>query len=1482
MWSDPNKIPRRLEFRLNQPKLFYPEGPVARDAGAEGVTELRQLLGPLVSPLLCDETGSLDLKRLPSGEFSKFSNFLAQQVSVDGISFNRWIFASYQAVLEKKEYEPLLRRLWGEVRSQEISSLDPNLIRRFTADLISVSPSRFVQQHFNHTLGRQRLHKILEDTQSYPTGLRADLQKALAEQADGVGASLYRRNIDERMSSWNMMNIGVTEADVSASRYYAQEILKLADYHDLRRDKFQRLYKKDPGAVSLISGRGPGGRSLAAEDLVLHHEAMLRLSLSHDAKSQIGAKLESFWLMVADSRNWIHENPHAGFEIRWWLLEKTEGLLAQLKQVHSAEDLLGFNEKLQDFLQGPRPESSSQAWNWIKHQSVGQGIEDIFEGMPGTLREPFDDLRQLSERWKCSQQMGERLRWVAPVPPLIKDEADSKLLNAKLRMEQALEATKHELWFNYKQHKAASRFVSNIANLFSAGDIATIREANRQIDVMLNRLEQVKTPHALQVEIEHLYGMLDQDGALHRAFLAAELDGTEQLIGIMQSVALMAGITLATRGIGTAPAVAEALAAGNSMRNLGGLVASTRAAQAAAATVRVVESSELGAKLWQGAKLGMSLSLTENTLAVASREYRPSQDFALAWMKDGMATGIAMGAVSPLLKSTTGHFVKPLGLRLGQRYLGSGIRGVLHFAEDSGLETLEELSDQSIRRALDGDFRGVNFDQVRDIALLSSAGGGVKMGGLAEGLRSRGRRAQWAAAKAKLSESGPELIPRWNMANHAVLLGIVQTLPEDHSMPTWTYLLGSAALLGIFDFFKKRSTDSSAPGLSGASALVTRWDTQMQGVMDARLSEKQRISALDAFSAEILTLDPEDPQRLHALTQVSRLIDQLAREKDKVDWKDTSFSNILFGKNPFYVMNVAMELYDKLISALPPGHPSVYEGARYLRSLDATKTNDRISHLASQLYVRLVQNQFCQGDEQIAQEGEGLLGLIENSKLDPDSKILWAETYLLLAKKFLELSDFKRGVDLIGSMALHYKTALRHRVRAAELYSRAVTLYTRHAEEDLKIMREMSQAWQNPAFFEETRLTSLNSFVALARFLPPDHPDTLEGLQAIRRMFDDRRWMLRLGPHWVHAYGRLVERLPAEHPQRQAAPVLLLQIAERDFIQRAYTRDPVAMAEAIRQAVEKTRATLEAPQLQLPSQILDPDVFERDQAKIRVLEQDWEDYLRFYRVRVKKQSVQEALADSAVHLPWLLELLQDPGMSRLAVKEYRFKYSELMESESREKEILFSNLFLKITIVEHLEAQMGLPGHTLFWADDESVVLRELPLSFVLQTPFRIHGERALQFQGDDQVLTLEQIARQILAGQRTLYTGTEKQSIHGTEFTHPYLVAMHDVYHHLKLSAIDPQWRKEQAIFALALGEVKTKSQEELDLIASIQEKLVDGDLPASQDLRSFFSWLRFQQMDPDFYLRVYEQISITFKHHPRLTRIQAAYREETQTQID
>ncbi|MCE9624050.1 MAG: hypothetical protein K8R69_01155, partial [Deltaproteobacteria bacterium] len=833
------------DLRLGSRKILSLESPIGERSATEAgesarpdsnFEDLRQALGALVPALLRDASGGLDLSRIKAKSFSEFKTFLQDQAALnDGFSFRN----PYETLLQNEKYAPLLKTLYRRIGgSKETSTCDADLLLKFQAELVEIDADRFVQRHFSSQEGRRKLRSYLGDARHFRKEARSELVKAIARASEqNKTAAFYQLDgVTNQISLWNYFNWFVTDEELNKAVLAAEDLLSAADYVFSEQERIAAKEKSDSSHRSLLSGEY-SGRELTDEDWK-KYEALA----ASPQKGPVGIfqnQLANLWLLTANNSNWKSEEQGSRPEGRGHILRQVEDLLRRTETIRSEKDFERLNERIQDFLNGEiqglgHVEESvldrtlRELWAEAKHQTIGCGLEELFEGLGAQRRSAYEDLRRSSEEYKHAMAMGEKIRLSGPSDEGLKD------------LSSALEATKLQLWHGYKQHKALSRGISNLAGVFGTGDIAEIRKANAFIDRTLQKLGKDGLSNDQRIQLlSELHESLQKNGLLYRAFEAAEMDGTEQLIGLAQTIVVTAGMAMATKGAGTLIQVDLTL---------------MRTAMGARAF-----------RMAQGFGLGMQMTTAENVLSVASGEVRQGPETVGKWFKDAVATGTSMALSGALhLNHTTKESVIK---NLWARYTVNGIQGARNFLVDTGMEAIEELVDQYTRQVLEGKNEALSWQELHEIVALSLAGGGLKVGAVAEAISGGG-----IPASGKVRRPSTQWTQPWFQALTA---------------PMWTMMgAGSVGPLGLLG---KRS---------GAASLIERlkglqqdWMKRLEG-KGARLKQWPLAALLSGWGEDVLWLDrylKEHPGEEPHLTQVILPLPNQRISAEDGEYHDLSF-----------------------------------------------------------------------------------------------------------------------------------------------------------------------------------------------------------------------------------------------------------------------------------------------------------------------------------------------------------------------------------------------------------------------------------------------------------------------------------------------------------------------------------------------------------------------------------------------------------------
>ncbi|MCE9625476.1 MAG: AAA family ATPase, partial [Deltaproteobacteria bacterium] len=709
--------------------------------------EFRKLIGSLVTDLLRDAGGALDLSKIPAKDFGEFKTFIQDQAAQnDGMSFRN----PYESLLKQEQYEPLLKALWENrsiSRNHPFSDILQDLFQRFQSDFVGIDADRFVQREIGTAEGRTKLRRILGSSGYFSKDRKSDLVKAIAKAGDHqkLAVDYQIHGVTNQISTWNIFNLFVSDEDLSKATEAAQEILDSAEGIHQRSERIRKKEARGMGEVSLLSADYVG-RGITIDEYRAFEKIAEEKSQRSDPVSKAQAQLASLWLLAANQSNWSSEDAGSQSKERGHVIREVEALYAGANAIKTEADFVRFTGHLKEFLHSPISGMATVeegTWQRTQRQLLEEGkfhlglngLPQVFAAMPSQLREPYDQLVQSTNEWSASMDMGETIRISNPGERNsdIAEPATAKLAKPSVNREDlrevmdagpsgaepsdeekalrqlidGLEHAKHQLWAGYKQHKAVSRMISAAADQIGAGDRQDIRKANQFLDQAIAGLGKAKSKLDVEAEMKRLYQSLQKDGLLYRAYAAAEMDGIEQALGLIQSAAIAIGIGMATKGLGTVAQVDMAL---------------FEASMGLTAT-----------RMISGFGMGMATTTAENLVAIASRESRQGPETAEAWFKDAMATGLSMSITGALPASQAAH--PSLLKNLWARYAMGGLSGGKHLVLDTLAETVEEGVDQVARQAMDGNTHGLSLNEWRELASISALGGGAKVGAVAEAIK---------------------------------------------------------------------------------------------------------------------------------------------------------------------------------------------------------------------------------------------------------------------------------------------------------------------------------------------------------------------------------------------------------------------------------------------------------------------------------------------------------------------------------------------------------------------------------------------------------------------------------------------------------------------------------------------------------------------------------------------------------------------------
>lgn len=668
-----------------------PAGKVPTQAGKlDGALEnTRRLLGELVPELFRDESGALALDKIPARSFEEFQKWLSHWAGVnDGKSFRN----PYQSLIQEERFQDLLKAVFAQHEKAPADSHENSqrLAAEFNAAFIGVDADRYVSNRFGTQQGREEIRNSLKEAKYFSRDLQADLAKAIARKAeqDKSLSDIEIHAVTHQISLWNYLNLGVSDLELTRALDGAFDILKSADFQETQNQVIADKENKAPEFLSIM---------IPPEE----YQTMQNYAAEHGDSTLSVERLKSHLakaiVVLANHRHWSgHDLPEGATEMRQRAIAQLQRAFLNTDQIKSSADLTAFNEQLREQLKGSL--GSGDRWDQWRHVARGNGWDRLFRDLPAETRQAFESLRNLSEDWHHATDMGETLSLGTK-----KDIKFGKLI-------EGLESAKLQLWSQYKQHKTLSRVLAQGGDLaFEAGDVTDIRQANRYLEDWILRLQKepdnLATAQALK---DSLFQETKADGILAKAFIAAEMDGSEHMLNLAQTCIELAALTAATEGLGLVGEVAE----------------TAQGLQRLSRTEAFLNSATLGFK--QGA----AISFSENGLALISGEARQGAETLENWTKDALATGGSMALSQGVQASFFGqeNTAKGLFQNLVNRYTGQGLKSVRHLAADTAIEFGEESIDQYSRQFLDGKTQALSGHELQENFMITLGGGVIHQG----------------------------------------------------------------------------------------------------------------------------------------------------------------------------------------------------------------------------------------------------------------------------------------------------------------------------------------------------------------------------------------------------------------------------------------------------------------------------------------------------------------------------------------------------------------------------------------------------------------------------------------------------------------------------------------------------------------------------------------------------------------------------------
>lgn len=782
-----------------------------RDAGqkpSDVMRDLRIVLAPLAMTLKPGQDGGLDLSAISKTEvksFEDFRQYLASQVSVDGVNFNAAIFASYEKVLKSPKHEALLKHLYAEFNPDAAGDAPKmtteqlqTALRDFQRDIIDVSAGRFVGNQLSSKEGRGRLRALLSD-ETLDKGIRAKLCEEIVEQGErqGYASSAMVVAFDEKVNTYGFW---LQEGKLDIALRYGFRVLDAGDHQDVTRNAHIEKYEKYPQEIQRLQSDALD-HSVTPTSIQAMAKMVQAQSGKSDGVSIMRAKLGTMWLTVVDNDSWGVESAvdrHKSYvhtKQRAEMANTLHRLLSEADKIGTEQEFLDWSQRVRRFMRGQgsgqKDDIAAKAGEYL-----GKGVEDLvgeageklswavsdttedaFKGLKPAVAHSYNDLLRYVDEIHVSNLHGVSVEVLDP-DVAVTDPAQKE---KTMKLIQDLRGMKRGFWYNYQQRNFLSRSMSEQGEMVGVGDITSINAANKEIDGLIADLQKAKTTEDFEKIKARMTRATREGGAIHKGFADSEMEGTEQVINLVQTIAEIVVITVATQGLGTEAALGRAAATFGQTalrtRNLRMAYQAFSEVRSVANMARAAETLEMAnmarygslyremqgasrlaalsaedaaiAKGFQGVfargahaiggevgfaskaasgfKMGATISLTENMIGSLSGQLKTDPTTLLDWLKDATATGLSM-VVSAGLSPTVGEQVQQNIVKgLWQRYVAGGAKSAVHFLADTGLEVVEEVVDNYVRKKLDGDFSKLSFDELRDITMVCFIGG-VKQG----------------------------------------------------------------------------------------------------------------------------------------------------------------------------------------------------------------------------------------------------------------------------------------------------------------------------------------------------------------------------------------------------------------------------------------------------------------------------------------------------------------------------------------------------------------------------------------------------------------------------------------------------------------------------------------------------------------------------------------------------------------------------------
>ena len=620
---------------------------------------------------IVDHTGAVSIKDVGKLGFSEFRKFLIEQAELnDNMSFR----TPYASLLKEPRFGPLFEVLYGRASGKAVSYILftdlRDLARDFISEMIDIDEDAIVERSINSESGRRRLAGIILDDK-YKLQIRSDLIKAVGRVSKAYVSTERIEGISDYISTINYFNWAETGHNVA---------------------------KAGTAALGILEEIGIQATGYKAEGK----------PKSAKLKDQIEGNLAELEELARAESYWSSIDKGIRSSLRGYVEKSARELRESLGKVKSEEEFDKYLEKLRKFL--------NQRLNFLVEGSgfrllmdksggsridrdLARGLSSIMSGISPSYRKSLDRLIYVADIVYHAKGMGEAV--IDNREPKARDKDLSAMIS---NLAGALDETRFALWYKYKSHGALSRLIANAEEARSMGDIVEIRRACLALRLIKGKLMGAESSEDINKAISILIRELRENRVIYNGLESAEVDGIEASINLLQTTLEIVVLSMALKGSG--------IGAG--------------AAGAGAETVSWVTRS------LRGFGLGAYSSTMENIVGRATDQAGITSTTFEDWLKDAVATGLSM-AITGLLPATAGGG-RNLIENVWRRYTVNGSRSAFTFLRDTGVEISEEMIDQYVREAFNGNYDVMTLNQVLETVLVCLAGGGLKVGAVAEAI----------------------------------------------------------------------------------------------------------------------------------------------------------------------------------------------------------------------------------------------------------------------------------------------------------------------------------------------------------------------------------------------------------------------------------------------------------------------------------------------------------------------------------------------------------------------------------------------------------------------------------------------------------------------------------------------------------------------------------------------------------------------------